>query len=128
MKIESYYSSFSEEKVISILGEQIDQMPGLFKLLITLNSARYVGTSRVCGSVSGSNFELKNRKDPYFSLRARGIVKGDKSGTLIEIEWIKPKLPDLFSVLFLRRYSVDKAVILAFLREWLNIKDTADDQ
>jgi hypothetical protein len=121
MKKDTYYSPFSEKKIASILAEQVDQMPSLFRCVISLNAARYVGTSNVCGTVAGSIFELRNRKAPFFSIRAKGSLKAEKSGTLIEIKWVKPKIPDLFSVLFLRRYSRDKDTILNFLRERLNI-------
>jgi hypothetical protein len=121
MKTDTYYLPFSEKEIIAILAEQIDGIPSLFRCIISLNAARYIGTSIVTGTVAGSIFELRNHKDPFFSIRARGLLKADQSGTLIEIKWVKPKIQDFFSVLFLRRYSSDKNTVLNFLREKLNI-------
>ncbi|WP_419658305.1 hypothetical protein [Desulfosarcina variabilis] len=121
MKTDTYYSPFSEKRILRILAEQIDQTPSIFQCVVSLNAARYIGTSSVCGTFAGNMFELRNRKDPFFSLRAHGSLKVGNSGTLIEIQWVKPKIPDLFGVLFLGRYSIDKDTILNFLREQMHI-------
>ena len=120
-KNDYYHSPFSERKVVNILSEEIDQIPSILKCIISLNANRYVGTSKVCGTITGNNFELRNRRDVFFSIRAVGSIIAEKSGSTIEIRWVYPKFPDIFSVVFLRRYAIDKDVILGFLREFLRI-------
>ena len=76
----------------------------------------------VCGTIESNTFELRNHRDPYFSLRAVGKLKEDNAGTDISIKWIKPRIPDLFGVLLFKRYDDDKATIVSFIEKWLNIK------
>ncbi len=85
-------TTYSKKKVIEILKEQIDNMPSLLRSLITLNASRFRGTSKVCGIVLNNSFELRNRKDPYLSLRAKGEFIENELGTIIKIYWLKPKL------------------------------------
>ena len=124
MQTDVYYSPLDKISIINILTEQIDEIPSLFRCIISFNAARYVGSSKVCGTTAGIFFELRNRKDPYFSLRAQGTLHAQESGTIIDIKWVKPKIPDVFGVLLLRRYSNDKDTILNFLRQWLNISQS----
>jgi hypothetical protein len=69
------YSPWSKNRIIRILEEQVEQCPSLLRCLFSLNIARYVGNSEVCGVVQKHTFELRNRKDPFFSLRAQGELK-----------------------------------------------------
>ena len=119
-------SPYSKKKTIDILKCQIDQPPSLLRCFVTLNAARYVGTSRVCGVVFDNFFELRNRSDPFFSLRAKCEVIENKNGTTIKIIWIKPNLRFL-SVLLFRKYDYDKKTILDFLKKWISAIEVIDD-
>lgn len=111
-------------KVIEILNDQIDPFPSIMRCLITLNAFRFSGTSRICGVVNNNTFDIRNRKDPYLSLRAKGEFLEDKNGTIIKLLWSKPKF--YFLTGFLRSYSYDKRIIMNFLEEWLNIMPYSD--
>ncbi len=108
---------YSKKKVIEILNEQVDPFPRLSRCLITLNAWRYSGTSRVCGIIHNTSFEKRNRKDPYFSLQAKGEFIESENGTIIRIRWSKPIF--FFWARFFRSYSHDKRIIINFFKEWL---------
>ena len=111
-------SKKSSREIISILNDQIDRPPGVFRSIISLNAHRYRGTSAVCGIVNDNFFILRNRKDPFFSLEARGEIVEDKSKSIIRIVWQKPRLFRFLPIPFYRRYDFDKKTILKFLKEW----------
>ena len=116
------YSPFSVEKATRVLKEQVDPMPGIFRCLITLNAARFVGTSVVCGKIRKNYFELRNRNDPYLSLRLIGELKKGEAGSIISISWVKPPFFDFIAVVLLKRYDNDRSIILKFLEEWLHTR------
>jgi len=120
-----FRSPYSKIKVIDILNDQVDPFPSIVRCLITLNAFRFVGTSRVCGIINNNTFEIRNRKDPYLSLRAKGKFFENKNGTIIEMVWSKPKF--FFLAGFLRSYSNDKKIITNFLEEWLKIKRVTNE-
>jgi hypothetical protein len=121
MKEETYNSPRSRVDAIAILKEQIDAPPTGVRCLITLNAARYVGTSPVCGRVVGSTFELRNRRDPFCSLRAEGAVRDSDQGSTLTLSWRRPRVPDLIGRFLFRRYDHDRKRILSFLKRWLQI-------
>jgi hypothetical protein len=118
---ETYSSPLHRDEVLRILREEVDSPPTGFRMLITLNAARYVGTSPVCGWVAGGVFELRNRRDPFLSLRAKGRVVESDSGSTLTITWQKPRMPDPIGGLLFRRYSYDREKIVEFLIRWLKI-------
>jgi len=117
-------SPYKPETAINILKEQIDAFPSFLKCVVTLNAHYYSGTSPVCGNVTDSGFELRNRSGPRFSLRAKGRLVATREGTNIEIHFIKPLVPDLWGMLF-KRYKHDRQIIMTFLKEWLKITEEA---
>jgi hypothetical protein len=121
-----FRSPYSNRKVIEILNDQLDPFPSLLRCLITLNVFRFSGTSRVCGVANNNTFEIRNRKDPYFSLKAKGEFIKDKNGTIIKMFWSKPKL--FFLTGFFKSYSYDKRIITNFLEEWLKIKRIQNEE
>lgn len=113
-------TSYSKQEVLDILNEQVDPFPGLLRCIITLNACRYSGTSNVCGIIRNNAFELRNRKDPYLSLRAKGeFVEGQKE-TVLKIDWVKPKFSFLKSIL--SSYDLDREIIIHFMKNWLKAK------
>jgi hypothetical protein len=82
---ETYNSPLGKDEALRILREEVDSPPTGFRMFITLNAARYVGTSPVCGWVAGNIFELRNRRDPFLSLRAKGRVMESDSGSTVNV-------------------------------------------
>jgi hypothetical protein len=123
MKSDQYYTLKSANEIVRILKDEIDTIPSVFKCIISLNVARYVGSSKVCGVVNGYSFELRNRKDPYLSIQAHGTIKPVDSGAMIRVEWVKPKFPDIVGAFFFKRYPKDIDTIISFLVEWIEIVD-----
>ena len=110
---------------MEILSEQVDNPPSILKCLFTLNAHYFKGTSPVCGKVSASGFDLRNRKGPSFSLGARGNLFKVKNRTEIEISFSKPIFPDLLGLLF-NRYEEDQRVLLDFLEKWIKANGVAE--
>lgn len=110
-------TAYSKEKAIRILSEQVDKIPNFF----ALNILQFKSTSSVCGFLRNNYFELRNRTSPFFSMRAKGEFVDNKGGTIIKITWLRSKYPSVLN-LFLRRYDIDKKIILAFLTNWLKVK------
>jgi hypothetical protein len=104
-------------EVVRILKEQVGATPSVLRCLITLNGARYTGTSRVCGSVWTDGFELRNRRDPFLSIRAVGKLVASTGGTVIEMTWKKLWLQRPFD------QADDQRSIVSFLAEWLDAKE-----
>ena len=119
-------SPYKPHQVIEILREQIDKPPSLLRCIVTLNAHYYSGTAAVCGIVSESGFELRNRSGPGFSLRAEGRLIEFDRGTKIEIHFSKPIFPDLFGVILFNRYQHDQEKILSFLKHYLKAKEKAE--
>ncbi len=117
---------YSAHELLAILSEQVDRLPLFPRCLITLNAFRYRGTSTVCGSIGISEFELRNRANPYFSLRAKGTLNKAPTGTEIRITFRKPMFQDFLGSILFRRYENDKKVIVGFLKEWLKAEEKAD--
>ena len=122
MKVISPYKPY---EIIGILNEQIDRRPSFIRCLLSLNAHYFTGTSPVCGNVGESEFELRNRRGPYFSLRVKGILSESSSGTDIELNFSKPVLPD-FMGLFVNRYNKDRQIVLNFLTDWIKITFSAE--
>jgi len=120
------HSPYSKQEAIDILNEQIDRPPGLLRYFLSMK-ARYVGTSRVCGVMVDGTFELRNRSDPFFSLRAKGEIFEGKEGTTIKIIWLKPNAISLGNPFF-NRNNLDKETILDFLKIWIKATETEDDK
>lgn len=121
-------SPYKLHEVVEILKEEVDDPPSLLRCIITLNAHYYVGTAAVCGTVSESGFELRNRSGPGFSLRAKGKLGKDNEGTKIDISFFKPALPDIFGVILLNRYEHDREKIVSFLKEYLKAKEKAEQK
>lgn len=113
-------TKLNPEDVIAILRREIDHMPSLLRCLVSLNAYRYRGTSIVCGEVRGNEFELRNRRDPYLSMKAIGKVCGANDGAEIELRFEKPALYNIFQIF----HTDDQEVILKFLNENLQLKNT----
>ena len=120
-------SPYTPSQIRDILYEQVDEPPSLLKCLLSFNAHFYKGTSRVCGKIGDSEFDLRNRKGPYASLRAKGTLTKSKTGTDIELNFLKPMFPNI-SALLLNSYKYDRQVILDFLKEWLKINEIAEPQ
>jgi hypothetical protein len=118
-------SPYQPHEVVKILREEVDRPPSLLRCIITLNAHYYAGTAPVCGTVSESGFELRNRSGPGFSLRAKGRLSKVNEGTLIEISFAKPIFPDIFGAIVFNRYQYDRERIVNFLKEWPKAKDEA---
>ena len=106
-------SPFKSNEILTILKEEIDPLPSLVLCLLTLNAHRYRGTSKVCGKVRESGFELRNRKDPYLSIKAMGNWVDIEGGTEIDIKFDESFLYKAFR--FFR--GDDRKKILGFLEE-----------
>jgi hypothetical protein len=118
-------SPYTPSQIKEILYEQVEKPPSILRCLLTLNAHYYVGTSPLCGKISESGFDLRNRKGPYFSLRAKGKLSKVKTGTEIELTFSKPIFPDILGLL-VNRYKEDKRVILAFLKAWIKTYGSAE--
>ncbi|MBA4388362.1 MAG: hypothetical protein C0404_10300 [Verrucomicrobia bacterium] len=114
MKMET---RLSVPEVVRLLKEQVGSIPSCFRCLLTLNGARYTGTSRVCGNVWVDGFELRNRHDPFTSIRAVGRLAATAGGTTIDIDWKK------LWILRAIDQTDDQRRIMGFLAEWLDAKE-----
>ena len=121
----NFTSPYKPAEIKEILYEQVDKFPSFIRCLITLNAHYFTGTSPVCGNVTDSGFELRNRKGPYWSLRVKGFFSEIDSGTNISISFSKPLFPDLLGFIF-NRYKDDEKVVINFLQRWIKIKDIAE--
>ena len=119
-------SPYQPHEVVKILREEVDRPPSLLRCIITLNAHYYAGTAPVCGTVSESGFELRNRSGPGFSLRAKGRLSRVDEGTEIEISFAQPIFPYLFWAILFNRYQYDREKILSFLKEWLKAKEKTE--
>ena len=117
-------TSYTPNEISALLGEQVDPYPSMIRCLLTLNTHYYRGTSPVCGTIDESQFELRSRKAPYWSLRVKGEISAIESGSEIQLEFSKPLFPNLLDLLF-NQYEFDKETILEFLKKWLRIEVTA---
>jgi hypothetical protein len=107
-------------RVFETLRREIDAFPSFLRSLFTLNARCFVGTSAVCGRITETGFELRNRKGPGFSLRATGTLEAVRGGsTEIRLSFSKPVLPDLIGVLVFDRYRWDRQAIVSFLERYL---------
>ena len=118
-------SSYSPDEIYEILCEQVDKPPSILRCLISLNAHYYIGTSPVCGKIEKSQFDLRNRSGPYYSLRVKGFIKKINSGAEIEVRFSKPLFPDLLG-LFKNRYEIDKKIIFEFLEDWIKTNTIAE--
>jgi len=92
----------------------------LQRSLFTLGAHSFVGRSAVCGLITETGFDLRNRKGPAFSLRATGtLAAGSDGSTEITLSFSKPVLPDLIGVLVFDRYRWDRQAIVSFLEGYL---------
>lgn len=108
------------QTVIEILRREIDALPSLLQSLFTLNARYFVGRSAVCGRITETGFDLRNRKGPAFSLRATGtLTAGSDGSTEITLSFSKPVVPDLIGVLVFDRYRWDRQTIVSFLEKYL---------
>lgn len=119
-KTVSLHTSLDQRQIVNILKEQLDVYPSFFEMILTLNARYWKGSSPVCGAIDGANFKLRNRQGPGFSLIAQGKLVNAKSGTQIQLTFSKPILPYFFG----NRYDKDRKIILSFLEEWLETKET----
>ena len=117
-------SPFKGNEIFAILKEEVDNPPSLFRCLLTFNAHRYRGTSKVCGVVKESEFEVRNRKDPYLSIKAKGQMRDIEEGSEIEIKFKEPLLYSVFR--FLR--GNDRQAILEFVKENLKAEEVAEPQ
>jgi hypothetical protein len=107
-------------KVIEILRQEVDALPSLLRCLFTLNVHYFVGRSAVCGRITEGGFDLRNRRGPAFSLRAKGtLAVGNDGSTEITLSFSKPIVPDVIGVLVFGRYRWDRQTILSFLEKHL---------
>ena len=113
-------TSYRPNEIAAILQEEIYNIP--FGLQ-NINLFDFGGTSQVCGTVNECGFELRNRRHPPFSLRAYGKFYPSKKGSIIKINYKKPKSLDIIWAFILRRYQSDKKVIIDFLKECLKIEE-----
>lgn len=111
-------------KVFETLKREIDRPPSLWRSLITLNVHYFSGTAPVCGTVHERGFELRSRRGPAFSLRAKGSVRETHGGTEIAITFFRPVFPDIAGLLF-RRYERDRETIVGFLKQRLHAEEHA---
>jgi len=118
----SLHSALHRDQIVKILGEQLDSYPSFAETLFILNARYWKGSSHVCGTIKGNEFEMRNRQGPGFSLIANGKLIEDESETQILLTFIKPHFLMRLQSLFLRRYEDDRKVIMAFLEEWLQTK------
>lgn len=113
-------SPYRKDKIVHILNEQIEHKPKLLRCILTFN---YIGKSKVCGEVNDNSFELRNRRNPFLSLRAKGMLRENEKITTINIQWVKPKYYYFWIInVLLGSFGNDKKTILVFLEEWLKAK------
>lgn len=103
----------------------MDGYPSISRTLLTLNAHYFSGTAPVCGSVSGSGFEVRNRSGPSLSLRARGTIVPASKGSCVHLTFDRPWVPDLVGLL-VGRYDHDRDVIVGFLKKVLAADESAD--
>lgn len=119
-------SPYKPHEVSMILREEVDRPPSLLRCIITLNVHYHSGTAAVCGTISESGFELRNRSGPGFSLRAEGTLTDIYGGTEIQINFLKPMFPDVFGVILFNRYQHDQEKIVGFLKQYLRAREKAE--
>lgn len=113
-------SPYRKDKIIRILNEQVEHNPKLIKSIITF---KYSGMSKVCGDIANNSFELRNRKNHFLSLRAKGVLTENRKLTTINVQWVKPKYYYFWIVnVLLGSFDNDKKIILDFLENWLDAK------
>ena len=78
----------------------------------------------MCGEIKERGFELRNRKDPYLSIKAKGQFRDIEEGTEIEIIFEEPCLYSVFR--FLR--GDDRQAIIEFVKENLKAEEVAEPQ
>jgi hypothetical protein len=61
-----FSSQYKVHEIIRILHEEVDEFPSFFRSIIMLNANYFSGTSSVCGAITDSGFELRNRRGPSF--------------------------------------------------------------
>ena len=119
-------SPHEPRRVIETLRREIDPFPSLLRSLFTLNARYFVGRSAVCGRITETGFDLRNRRGPAFSLRATGALKAGSNGsTEITLYFSTPVLPDPIGVLVFDRYRWDRQAIVSFLEEHLAAVEVA---
>jgi hypothetical protein len=109
---------YSVSQAATLLREEMDEWPGFWECVLTLNARYWRGTSPVCGRVDDAGFRMRNRAGPGFSSEAVGVFRSHPTGTAIEISFREPFLASAYEWL-LRRRSNDHEVILGFLRQTL---------
>lgn len=119
-----FQTKLSPHEVVSILEEQADRKVSLLKSILTLTA--HVGTSAVMGKIIGDTFCLRNRRNPYLSLRVYGKIIASGQGSEIQLSFRKPKFCDFISEFLFKRNAHDQKVILNFLTEWLQITEAVD--
>lgn len=117
-------SPYHQSEIVEIITQEADRFPGVLRLFLTLDAARYVGTSRVCALIGETSFELRNRVDPFLSLRALCELHEHTNGTLINICWSKPAYFGILNKLLLKKHFTDRRVIKVFLSCALKAKLT----
>lgn len=111
---------FSPSQAATLLSEEIDEWPGFWACLLSLNGRYWNGTSSVCGRVDGAGFQLRNRQGPHFSSEAIGLFQPHLLGTAIEVSFREPLIAMPYEWL-IRRRAIDHEVILDFVRQTLRI-------
>ena len=119
-------SPYKPHEVVEILREEVDKPPFLLRCIITLNAHYFSGTAAVCGTISESSFELRNRGGPGFSLRAKGTLADINDGTEIQVNFSKPMFPDVLGVIVFNRYQHDQERIVEFLKHYLRAKEKTE--
>jgi hypothetical protein len=122
-------SPLSASEVLALIEQEADAFPSRLRALVSLNSHFWRGTSRVCGRVEGSGFELRARNGPAFSILAIGIVSAMPDGSperavksAVAVRFSKPGV--LLRLANPGRYERDRATILGFLRETLGARES----
>ena len=106
-------SPYRPQEVLDILRREIGEPPSLWRCILTLNVHYFVGTTAVCGRLTESGFDLRNRAGPGFSLRALGSVRAGHVGSEIALTFREPRLP------FAADLRMDRDVIVSFLTKHL---------
>jgi hypothetical protein len=116
-------SPYKPHEVVKILNEEMDKPPSILRYIIPFDPHYIAGTSAVCGTINESGFELRNRRSPAFSLKAKGKLTQSNEGTKIEINFLNPSFPYIFEFLMLGRNKYDREKIVSFLREYLKAEE-----
>ena len=116
-------SPYKPHEVANILNEEIDKPPSILYRIIPFKAHYITGTSAVCGTINESGFELRNRRSPAFSLRAKGKLVQINEGTKIDINFLNPSFPYIFEFFILGRNKYDREKIVSFLKEYLKAKE-----